>query len=86
MHHDWVKENRIICPFIKVKKDLVDNDNSIYIDNIVYKMSLKITLIINQKSMGLENQDASAVQTQLEMWLMWSLYLYGYKVVFAKEF
>ena len=52
----------------------------------VYKMSLKITLIINQKFMRLENQDASAVQTQLEIWLMWSLYLYGYKVVFAKEF
>ena len=86
MHHDWVKENRIICPFIKVKKDLVDNDNSIYIDNIVYKMSLKITLTIDQKFMRLENQDASAVQTQLEMWLMWSLYLYGYKDVFAKEF
>ena len=86
MHHDWVKENRIICPFIKVKKDLVDNDNSIYIDNIVYKMSLKITLMINQKFIRLENQDASAVQTQLEIWLMWSLYLYGYKVVFAKEF
>lgn len=52
----------------------------------VYKMSLKITLIINQKFMRLENQDASAVQTQLEIWLMWSLYLYGYKVVFGKEF
>ena len=33
----------------------------------VYKMSLKITLIINQKFMRLENQDASAVQTQLEI-------------------
>ena len=52
----------------------------------VYKMSLKITLIINQKFMRLENQDASAVQTQLEIWLMWSLCLYGYKVVFGKEF
>ena len=52
----------------------------------VYKMSLKITLIINQKFMRLENQDTSAVQTQLEIWLMWSLYLYGYKVVFGKEF
>ena len=52
----------------------------------VYKMSLKIALIINQKFMRLENQDASAVQTQLEIWLMWSLYQYGYKVVFGKEF
>ena len=52
----------------------------------VYKMSLKITLIINQKFVRLENQDATAVQTQLEIWLMWSLYLYGYKVVFGKEF
>ena len=52
----------------------------------VYKMSLKITLIINQKFMRLENQGASAVQTQLEIWLMWALYLYGYKDVFAKEF
>ena len=33
----------------------------------VYKMSLKITLIINQKFMRLENQDASAVQIQLEI-------------------
>ena len=52
----------------------------------VYKMSLKITLIINQKFVRLENQDATAVQTQLEIWLMWYLYLYGYKVVFGKEF